>query len=100
MPSCSVGSSPKCWLPLSVIVPLPLTAPLAVKLPEPEYEASLTMCSVIEALPDSVGLPLLSSLSVQFFLNDPATTEIYTLALHAALPIFVEADPGTKKLMP
>src|SRR5688572_31105593 len=25
-----------------------------------------------------------------FFFNDPATTEIYTLSLHDALPIFVE----------
>src|SRR5262245_62500731 len=27
-----------------------------------------------------------------FFFNDPATTEIYTLSLHDALPIFDEAD--------
>src|SRR3712207_9591871 len=32
-----------------------------------------------------------------FFFNDTATTEIYTLSLHDALPIFVEplADTGT-----
>src|SRR5262249_60888549 len=29
-----------------------------------------------------------SSLSLFFFFNDPATTEIYTLSLHDALPIF------------
>src|SRR3712207_7068512 len=27
-----------------------------------------------------------------FFFNDTATTEIYTLSLHDALPIFVDAD--------
>src|SRR5438552_11727200 len=27
-----------------------------------------------------------------FFFNDPATTEIYTLSLHDALPILVEGD--------
>src|SRR5256885_8884209 len=27
-----------------------------------------------------------------FFFNDPATTEIYTLSLHDALPIFVPTD--------
>src|SRR5688572_33059367 len=31
-----------------------------------------------------------------FFFNDPATTEIYTLSLHDALPIFDEVHgPGT-----
>src|SRR3712207_8928072 len=30
--------------------------------------------------------------SVVFFFNDTATTEIYTLSLHDALPIFVVAD--------
>src|SRR5690348_18514837 len=33
---------------------------------------------------------LLSSLS--FFFNDTATTEIYTLSLHDALPIFIAVD--------
>src|SRR5207253_10982647 len=28
-----------------------------------------------------------------FFFNDPATTEIYTLSLHDALPIFEAPDP-------
>src|SRR5690348_18367829 len=27
-----------------------------------------------------------------FFFNDPATTEIYTLSLHDALPIFIAGD--------
>src|SRR5258707_5207085 len=30
-----------------------------------------------------------------FFFNDPATTEIYTLSLHDALPISTEIFPGT-----
>src|SRR6266704_2275020 len=29
-----------------------------------------------------------------FFFNDTATTEIYTLSLHDALPIFRRRDPG------
>src|SRR6266571_5267634 len=33
---------------------------------------------------------------LSFFFNDPATTEIYTLSLHDALPIYVlaKAQPG------
>src|SRR5438034_10413495 len=30
-----------------------------------------------------------------FFFNDPATTEIYTLSLHDALPIWTPAAPST-----
>src|SRR5690349_24739955 len=30
--------------------------------------------------------------SVSFFFNDPATTEIYTLSLHDALPILCDAE--------
>src|SRR5438477_4780865 len=38
---------------------------------------------------------LLFSLSIVFFFfNDPATTEIYTLSLHDALPIYVAATIG------
>src|SRR5690606_41385623 len=33
-------------------------------------------------------IAFLTSLFFFFFLNDPATTEIYTLSLHDALPIF------------
>ena len=42
----------------------------------------------------------LSSLSLFFFFffNDTATTEIYTLSLHDALPIFTWADSGLKEL--
>src|SRR5256885_17182264 len=31
---------------------------------------------------------------VFFFFNDTATTEIYTLSLHDALPIYMEPAPG------
>src|SRR5437773_9611584 len=34
-------------------------------------------------------LSRISSLFFLFFFNDPATTEIYTLSLHDALPIFL-----------
>src|SRR2546425_788275 len=47
----------------------------------------------------SVLIRLISSLSSFFFFNDTATTEIYTLSLHDALPIFnysyLRANPGT-----
>ena len=33
-----------------------------------------------------------SSVDIIFFFNDTATTEIYTLSLHDALPIFVEGS--------
>src|SRR5437773_11226425 len=32
-----------------------------------------------------------------FFFNDPATTEIYTLSLHDALPISSHPQPGRKQ---
>ena len=35
---------------------------------------------------------------VVFFFNDTATTEIYTLSLHDALPIFLGAGRGRKPL--
>src|SRR5712691_7172377 len=38
---------------------------------------------------DLVPLPQRCLFSVLFFFNDPATTEIYTLSLHDALPISV-----------
>src|SRR5438477_1423732 len=38
------------------------------------------------------------SLSILFFFNDTATTEIYTLSLHDALPISASArDPTTRR---
>src|SRR5256885_8916593 len=38
----------------------------------------------------------LSLFSYFFFFNDPATTEIYPLPLHAALPIFVRRAEATR----
>src|SRR6266576_7156858 len=46
-----------------------------------KYE-TYTLCSLIK---------LLLSLVLFFFFNDTATTEIYTLSLHDALPIFLQA---------
>src|SRR2546430_3665537 len=37
------------------------------------------------------------ALERSFFFNDTATTEIYTLSLHDALPIFDEADLGREQ---
>src|SRR5437899_12806243 len=45
----------------------------------------LLFCSSRSFMSFLLFLPLLSSLF--FFFNDPATTEIYTLSLHDALPI-------------
>ena len=44
------------------------------------------MCTLI------VESASLLQLTVSFFFNDTATTEIYTLSLHDALPIFTLAD--------
>src|SRR5207247_10474954 len=41
-------------------------------------------------------LLVLFLLSIYFFLNDPPTTEIYTLSLHDALPIWRTQSSGTK----
>src|SRR2546430_17487483 len=35
-------------------------------------------------------------ISFFFFFNDTATTEIYTLSLHDALPIYIAADEGRR----
>src|SRR5438874_5321004 len=35
--------------------------------------------------------PPISSCFLSFFFNDPATTEIYTLSLHDALPIYLRS---------
>src|SRR5438445_9445241 len=47
-------------------------------------------------LPTSVSLPtlLISLFSLFFFFNDTATTEIYTLSLHDALPISPRGRPS------
>src|SRR5439155_27344149 len=37
---------------------------------------------------------MLNSSSIFFFFNNPATTEIYTLSLHDALPIWADAERG------
>src|SRR5689334_25134553 len=44
-------------------------------------------------------LTLMSHLFFLFFFNDTATTEIYTLSLHDALPIWYEARPTSSQQM-
>src|SRR2546426_9440402 len=43
-------------------------------------------------------MPSISPCSFFFFFNDTATTEIYTLSLHDALPIFVKYKFGHEVL--
>src|SRR5437773_9526360 len=38
--------------------------------------------------------------STLFFFNDPAPTEIYTLSLHDALPIFRRSSPSSRGRLP
>src|SRR2546422_8865330 len=57
----------------------------------------LSVCLVSFLLAFHYRLLLLLRCSVFFFFNDTATTEIYTLSLHDALPISAEAglrSPG------
>src|SRR5690348_15824462 len=53
---------------------------------------------VARALPDRVDPPLRLGIAARrhqfFFFNDTATTEIYTLSLHDALPIFLSFISG------
>src|SRR5689334_25256465 len=45
-------------------------------------------------------LPLSTLLLPSFFFNDTATTEIYTLSLHDALPIYQDRPPAAAVLRP
>src|SRR5438132_8710307 len=45
-------------------------------------------------------MPSLHFLASLFFFNDPATTEIYTLSLHDALPISTAQSPQPRSSMP
>src|SRR5688572_29959733 len=47
------------------------------------------------ALPCLVGRDLVKEVTVVFFFNDTATTEIYTLSLHDALPILGKLTDGS-----
>ena len=47
----------------------------------------MNVCSV-----DNLSVNLLKDLFFSFFFNDTATTEIYTLSLHDALPIYIEGN--------
>src|SRR6185312_17343293 len=46
----------------------------------------------LEILCRAIVLALLHGDAPDFFFNDPATTEIYTLSLHDALPISISAS--------
>src|SRR5215218_3220646 len=50
-------------------------------------------------LPARTGNDLAATLCVPFFFNDTATTDIYTLSLHDALPIFSIASVTSKSLI-
>src|SRR5690606_41879007 len=49
---------------------------------------------------DVVGIPLVELFLSFFFFNDPATTEIYTLSLHDALPICRNRRPPLPRVRP
>src|SRR6266550_1659545 len=46
-----------------------------------------------------LALPLFCRFVLFFFFNDTATTEIYTLSLHDALPIWGQLDKGTLRVV-
>src|SRR5260221_10915783 len=68
--------------------------------------SSIPVCTIISCVTFS-SHPFIFFLSMSFiasplhffffFFNDTATTEIYTLSLHDALPIFIEGESGTGK---
>src|ERR1035438_485124 len=47
----------------------------------------------ISPIPSNLSISFYSFLFFFFFLNDPAPTDIYTLPLHDALPIYVNPLP-------
>src|SRR5258708_39969399 len=55
---------------------------------------SVPFCMIMDHLDQSFVLPGYS-FSLFFFFNDPPTTEIYTLSLHAPFPILIFQDPLT-----
>src|SRR6266480_2989495 len=62
-------------------------------LQKPSYQETIEQSLAAACLTDSLSY-LTSLLSFFFFFNDPATTEIYTLSLHDALPIFPVVPAG------
>src|SRR6185295_18659676 len=61
---------------------LPANIETTQRLPPPVFGAGL-----LEAVPESALIALEDLGDLVFFFNDTATTEIYTLSLHDALPI-------------
>src|SRR3989454_773708 len=65
----------------------------------PAYSVHLTFTAVISSVRSSFALIIIRLLvSFFFFFNDTATTEIYTLSLHDALPIFLASLTGMRAM--
>src|SRR5690348_3439540 len=60
----------------------------------PMTSTSTTPPSPTPSSPPSLALPPLDPAEIHFFFNAPATTEIYTLSLHDALPILSLSNDG------
>src|SRR5438034_42614 len=58
-------------------------------MPQPQHLVSPDLCTSVHLLLSlHLPLPTLPSILLIFFFNATATTEIYTLSLHDALPIY------------
>src|SRR6266511_1267984 len=83
----------------SVPAPTPVLK-LAVVSPKSENQRSEEHTSELQSRENLVCRLLLEKKNIIFFFNDTATTEIYTLSLHDALPIFEQqrssANTGVK----
>src|SRR5262245_15371651 len=70
------------------VTPLKASRPLAFRLLSPSGKGDFQVSETAAiSQPPSLVSPNSPSASDYFFFNDPATTEIYTLSLHDALPI-------------
>src|SRR2546426_750346 len=85
----------------SSICPCPLSEEQTAALPTSSYIVSCTpaatdaLTATVTITDDAPGSPQSVSLAGTFFFNDTATTEIYTLSLHDALPISSPAQTVT-----
>src|SRR5260221_222407 len=66
------------------VAPVMVKAPAAVSAAGPGGKEKLLVLSITTGLPTMLGVSVSPTF---FFFNDTATTEIYTLSLHDALPI-------------
>src|SRR5207245_11110246 len=60
----------------------------------PLMSALYTSLCIFTLHTPSLSTPFFLYISILFFFNDTATTEIYTLSLHDALPIFLSDFDG------